>query len=116
MRGTAKTPKLARSITWTAITASISTSGRKQAIELLSAANEKYQLGYQLRFFLDNGPEGIYILQNAISPGDPAILRTASLAPDQMMADAWANSPATVSPATLRSSLWTRVRGWLLGK
>ena len=44
---------------------------KAETLGLLASANERYRLGYELKLFIDNGPEGIYILQKSVEPGRP---------------------------------------------
>jgi predicted SAM-dependent methyltransferase len=47
---------------------------KAEVLGLIAAAQEKYQLGYELRLFMDNGPEGIYILQKSTESGLPVTI------------------------------------------
>jgi len=54
---------------------------KPQALALFAFLNENYQLGFELRCFLDNGPEGIYILAKLVSPGMPVRILAAPPVP-----------------------------------
>ena len=44
---------------------------KPEVMGLFAFVNEKYNLGYQVRFFMDNGQEGIYVLQKSAVFGLP---------------------------------------------
>jgi predicted SAM-dependent methyltransferase len=44
---------------------------KPELLEFLAFVNQKYILGYEVRFFMDNGPEGIYVLQKSAQFGLP---------------------------------------------
>jgi predicted SAM-dependent methyltransferase len=68
---------------------------KPQLLELLGFANEKYNLAYEVRFFMDNGQEGIYILQKSAQLGLPVRI---------------ADQHETGAEAPGRPSFWSRIR------
>jgi SAM-dependent methyltransferase len=81
-----------------------------QALELLHTLNEKYRLGYEVRFFLDNGPEGIYLLQKSVECGKPATIilpPEAAAIPNRGTTEAGGGSGAAGEAA---SPFWSRIR------
>jgi SAM-dependent methyltransferase len=50
-----------------------------EALQMLLAANEKYELGFHLLCFVDNGDEGIYVLEKARPGSSGAMPRSMSL-------------------------------------
>lgn len=67
-----------------------------EMLELLYALKDKYAFGYEVRFFLDNGIEGIYILQKVTEPGNPVRLMGNGTVPGQ------------VTPEDARGPFWSR--------
>ena len=43
-----------------------------ELLHLLDTANHKYQFGFALRCFIDNGEEGIYVLSKPVQSVVPA--------------------------------------------
>lgn len=75
-----------------------------EVLALLCELNRQLGLGYELRLFLDNGPEGIYVLAKT-EGGEPA--RLCGAIPEQEILP----QVPTAEPAP--SSVWMRLRGRL---
>jgi len=88
---------------------------KAQVLELFAFVEEKYHLGYEIRFFLDNGQEGIYVLQKSARLGTPVRIvpnRTGAFPDAPSRPPRTGEKPPILAGATAeRKSLWMRLRG-----
>lgn len=83
---------------------------KPEVLGLFAFIHEKYNLGYEVRFFMDNGPEGIYILQKSAKFGLPVKIvdsRERTRQPDSP--EAGVPEDAVIARAG-RQPFWSRVR------
>jgi predicted SAM-dependent methyltransferase len=83
---------------------------KPELLGLFAFVNEKYDLGYEVRFFMDNGPEGIYVLQKSAEFGLPVKIvdhRGGTCQPDPSGAAAPEDPGATRAG---RQPFWSRIR------
>jgi SAM-dependent methyltransferase len=76
---------------------------KPEFLELVAFVNGKYKLAYEIRLFLDNGPEGIYVLQKSAEFGRP--VKVANCEPENGKRDT-----LSMRPPKSRPSLWSRIR------
>jgi predicted SAM-dependent methyltransferase len=83
---------------------------KPELLGLFAFVNERYRLGYELRFFLDNGPEGIYVLRKSAEFGLP--VRIIDYAGGTQPPDPPGAVPPEdpVAPKTGRQAFWSRIR------
>jgi predicted SAM-dependent methyltransferase len=83
---------------------------KSEVLGLFAFVNEKYNLGYEVRFFMDNGQEGIYVLQKSAEFGLPVRII------DHRGETGQPDPPAVVKPEDPvitragRQPFWSRVR------
>jgi predicted SAM-dependent methyltransferase len=83
---------------------------KPELLGLFTFLNEKYCLGYEVRFFMDNGQEGIYILQKSAEPGRPVSIIEHSDGTHRHSTQGGVASDAA-APTAGRRSFWSRLRG-----
>jgi len=86
---------------------------KPEVLELLASVNQKYRMGYEIRLFLDNGQEGIYVLQKSARFGEPVKISSSADSAAISATHSRGPEPAadgqTIRPRYFaeRKSLWT---------